>query len=403
VVVQIRAGGHLAEQLFPGVRSVSGLGLTFDAFDLGAAVLAVVMTVYVLVGGMRSVALADAVQGTLLLCGMLISGAAVIFAFGGVGGYFRAIGDLPPEALSLPGASGRYTPWLLMTICGFASLASMIQPAQWMRYYAARSTTALKRSALLFAILLPICFLFGVMLVGLGARALYPPSVADGKIIAHEVVGNHDQALVAVLRDYGPQLFGAAGPVVVSLILMAVLAASMSTADSNLHALSAVVTRDVYDRFLRPKASEKERAWIGRGVIIAAALLALCLVHIGERDPDFAPLKMIIEMLYVAMAFSCQVLPVTIDMLFVRKGTKIGAICGLTAGLATVLCFTPAPSLLLGHHLPETFTDLTGLLKRLFDLGFIGFVVNAIVFAAVSALTKPLPRKHVRQFAGLMR
>jgi Na+/proline symporter len=278
----------------------------------------------------------------------------------------------------------------------------MIQPAQWMRYYAARSTNALKRSALLFALLLPICFLFGVMLVGLGARALYPPEVVDGQIIAHDVVGSHDQALIAVLRNYGPQMFGAAGAVVVSLILMAVLAASMSTADSNLHALSAVVTRDVYDRFLRPGASQKERAWVGRLVIIAAAFLALWLVRVGERNPDFAPLKMIIEMLYVAMAFSCQVLPVTIDMLFVRRGTKAGAICGMAAGLVTVLCFTPAPQLLLGSHLPVAFDDSVNWLKRLFDLGFIGFAVNAVVFIGVSAFTQPLAAERVREFATLM-
>jgi SSS family solute:Na+ symporter len=360
------------------------------------------MTIYVLVGGMRSVALADAVQGTLLLGGMLISGAAIIYALGGVRGYLQAVGELPPEALSLPGASGRYTPWLLMTICAFASLASMIQPAQWMRYYAARSTAALRRSALLFAVLLPICFLFGVMLVGLGARALYPPTVVDGQVVAHQVVGSHDQALIAVLRNYGPQMFGAAGAVVVSLILMAVLAASMSTADSNLHALSAVVTRDIYDRFLRPRASQRERAWVGRTVIITAALLALWLVRVGERNPDFAPLKMIIEMLYVAMAFSCQVLPLTIDMLFVRRGTKAGAICGLIAGLATVFCFTPAPGLLLGNHLPVEFTDSVDWLKRLLDLGFIGFAVNVVVFVVVSALTRPLAPDRVQKFARLM-
>ena len=47
-----------------------------------------------------------------------------------------------------------------------------------------------------------------------------------------------------------------------TLILIAVLAASMSTADSNLHALSAVLTR-IYDKYLRPKASEREKLGLG--------------------------------------------------------------------------------------------------------------------------------------------
>ena len=403
VIIQIRAGGHLAAQLFPGMEHISILGATFDVFDIGASLLAVVMTIYVLIGGIRSVALADCVQGSLLLLGMLISGAAVIFAFGGVGGYFEAIAKLPREALSLPGVSGRYTPWLLMTICTFAALSSIIQPAQWMRFYAARSTQVLKRSALLFALLLPLCFLFGVMLVGLGARALYPPTLVGGEVVSHAVVGQPDQALVAVLQEYGPQLFGPAGALVVSLILMAVLAASMSTADSNLHALSAVVTRDVYGRFLRPNAGQAERAWFGRAVIVAAAVLALWLVRVGERNPDFAPLKMIIEMLFVAMAFSCQVLPVTIDMLFIRKGTKAGAVCGMFAGLLTVMFFTPAPSIILGQNLPAAFSDSVTWLKHLFDIGCIGFMVNMAVFILVSAVTKPLDPKKVEEAAALMK
>jgi SSS family solute:Na+ symporter len=403
VIVQVRAGGHLAEQLFPGMVPIVVVGASFDVFDVGASVLAVVMTIYVLVGGMRSVALADAVQGTLLLAGMLVSGAAIIFAFGGVGGYFDAVAGLPTEALSLPGASGRYTPWLLMTLCVFASLGTMIQPAQWMRYYAARSTTALKRTALLFSILLPICFLFGVMLVGLGARALYPPTTVDGQVIAHEAVGSHDQALIAVLRTYGPQLFGVAGPLIVSLILMAVLAASMSTADSNLHALSAVVTRDIYDRFVRPKAGPVEKAWVGRMVIVVAALLSLWLVHVGQRDESFAPLRMIIEMMYVAMAFSGQVLPLAIDAMFVQKGTRVGAICGLAAGLLTVMCFTPLPQLLLGNHLPSTVDDGLAGLKSLLDIGCIGCCVNTAVFVLVSCVTKRLDPGHVRTYRSLMR
>jgi len=158
----------------------------------------------------------------------------------------------------------------------------MIQPAQWMRYYAARSTYTLKRSAVIFSLILPICFLFGVMLVGLGARALYPPAMDGGVLVPNPEVGRWDQALVAVLRNHGLEVLGPAGAVTIAVIMIAILAASMSTADSNLHALSAVLTRDVYDRFLRPRAGERERAWFGRGVIVAAALLAMWLVHVGR-------------------------------------------------------------------------------------------------------------------------
>ena len=199
VIIQIRAGGHLAQQMFGGATTVSLLGQQVDVFTLGASVLSLVMMIYILVGGMRSVALADVVQGSLLLVGMLVAGLVAISALGGLGSYARAVSSLPPEALSLPGATGRYTAWSLLTLCIFASLASMIQPAQWMRYYAARSTYTLKRGAVIFSLILPVCFLFGVMLVGLGARALYPPAMEDGVLVPNPEVGRWDQALVAVL------------------------------------------------------------------------------------------------------------------------------------------------------------------------------------------------------------
>lgn len=406
VIIQMKAGGHLAQQMFPDTSTIMLLGFKVDVFAIGTTVLSCVMLVYILVGGMRSVALADVIQGSLLLTGMLVAGFVAISALGGVSDYFASLAELPPEALSLPGATDRFTAWGMMTLIVFASLASMIQPAQWMRYYAARSTQALKRTALIFSILLPICYLCGVMLVGLGARALYPPTVVTTevgeKIEGHFEVGQPDQALIAVLRNHGPEVLGPAGAIIVAVIMIAILAASMSTADSNLHALSAVLTRDVYDRFLRPKASQRERAWVGRIVIVAAALFALWLVQVGERNEKFAPLKMIVEMQIVAMAFSCQVLPVTIDMLFVRRGTRAGAVCGMVAGLIVVLLFTPVPGLLLGKGLGEDVASAADYLKRLLDISCWGFVVNTAVFILVSAVTRPPDPKRVAEMARIM-
>ena len=403
VVIQIRAGGHLAQQLFPDAAEVTVLGQTLDVFAVGATVLSAVMTIYILVGGMRSVGLADVVQGSLLLIGMLVAGYTVIAALGGPGRYLTAVSQLPTEALSLPGATGRYTVWSLMTICIFAALSSMIQPAQWMRFCAARSTQTLKRTALIFTLVLPVCYLLGVMPVGLGARALYPPQTVGGELIPHAEIGRWDQTLIAVLRDHGLEVLGVGGPIIISVLLIAILAASMSTADSNLHALSAVMTRDIYDRFLRPRASQRERAWVGRIVIVAGSVLALGLVQLGEHNQDFAPLRMIIEMQFVAMAFSCQLLPVVIDMLFLHRGTRLGAIAGMIAGLLAVGLFTPVPGLLLGEGLGQPIAETTTYLKSLFDIGFCGFAVNVAVFAVVSSLTKRPDPDHVAELAQIMR
>ncbi len=404
IVMQIKAGGYLAQRLFPDASGVVLLGQEYGAFELGAIALSILTMLYVLIGGMRSVAWTDVIQGVLLLGGMLIAGLATVMAMGGPGSYFEALKELPAEARSMPGASGIWSPWKLLTICIFASLATMIQPGQWMRYYAAKSTRTLQRSALIFALVLPGCFLFGVMVVGLGARVLYPPAMVDGTLLPHPVIGTSagefDQVVVAMLQEHVPLLLGAGvGAIAVSIILVAVMAASMSTADSNLHALSAVLTRDVYDRFIRPQAGERERAWFGRAVIVVATMLSLWLVNLGNSNPGFQPLALIASMMFVAIAFSCQLLPLAIDCLFVRRGTSTGAICGMVSGILVVFLFTPFPTLLLGSELTDTWTGITGRLSRLFDIGFCGLLVNAMVFAVVSRFTAPPSPERVAAFA----
>ncbi|GIT13154.1 MAG: hypothetical protein CM1200mP34_5600 [Verrucomicrobiales bacterium] len=50
--------------------------------------------------------------------------------------------ELPRPSLSVPGTTGSFTPEKLFTLCIFGALGSMIQPAQWMRFYAAKSAKA---------------------------------------------------------------------------------------------------------------------------------------------------------------------------------------------------------------------------------------------------------------------
>lgn len=404
IIMQIKAGGYLAQRMFPDAENLSFLGMEYGIFDTGTIALSILTMLYVLIGGMRSVAWTDVVQGILLLSGMIVAGLATIMAMGGPSSFFIQLSELPPAALSVPGPSGAWSPWKLMTICMFASLATMIQPGQWMRYYAAKSVDTLKKSALIFAVGLPCCFLFGVMLVGLGARALYPPSAASGTLLPHPKIGTSggefDQVVVAMIQEHVPLLIGGGlGAIVVSLILVAVMAASMSTADSNLHALSAVLTRDVYDRFIRPKASEGERAWFGRGVIIVATLLALWLVRVGDKNPDFQPFSLIAQLMFVAMAFSCQLLPLAIDALFVRRGTQAGAICGIASGILVVFLFTPFANIFLNGGLENPLKGLTSTLGKLFDTGFCGAFVNTTVFIVVSKFTKRPPNEHRNTFA----
>jgi len=404
VVMQIKAGGYLAQVMFPDVEPFHMLGIELDMYQVGTYALSLVTMSYVLIGGMRSVAWTDVLQGFLLIGGIILATIVTMVSLGGISEFFKTVAELPPEALSLPGPRGRWNASTLLTICMFASIAAIVQPGQWMRFYAARDDKTLKQSSIIFSIVLPCCFLFGVMLVALAGRALYPPEVTADIQHAHNAVVEFDQIVVVILKDQLPAMLGYFGMVLVAIILVAVLAASMSTADSNLHALSAVVTRDIYDRFIRPSASEHERAWVGRAVIVLATLLSLYLVNAMHHNPDYEPFKMIANIMFAATASACQIIPATIDMLFIRKGTRKGMTSGVITGLVIVFLFTPFSSILFSSlgltGIDEEIQGITGTFKSYLDIGFCGLVINCVVFAVISRFTKPVAKEHRIAFAG---
>ena len=381
VVIQIQAGGILSQMMFDSDQ----------AFETGAVVLAIITMVYIMIGGMRSVAWTDVVQGVLLVGGMLLAGGCAVAVMGGPVPFFEAVAKLPPKSLSAPGTTGYWRPEILFTASLFASVGSMIQPAQWMRFYAARSDAVLRRSALIFAAVLTACFFFGVMLVGLGGQVLYPLVDAagayrldeGGRVLPHPMVGetarDFDRILVVVLQNHLPELLGAFGAVLAALILVAIMAAAMSTADSNLHAMSALLTHDVYDQYIRPQASQRERTWVGRGVIALATILALILVLVSRHSPS-NPLGMIVILGLLAIAFATQLLPLTIDMLFVKKGTRTGAIGGVIMGLVIVFALSPFWPMVAG----DTLGNLLGTMKQMFDVGAWGVLGNTLVLVVIS-------------------
>ena len=126
--------------------------------------------------------------------------------------------------------------------------------------------------------------------------------------------------------------------------------------------------------------------WVGRGVIAAATVLSLGMVFVSRSSESFDPIGMIMPMSILAIAFSSQLLPVTIDVLFLKRGSRQGAIAGIIAGMLVVLMFSPIPAILTGSD--SAVVSLFARLKQLADIGFCGVVVNVTVFVLVSIKNK---------------
>ncbi len=178
------------------------------------------------------------------------------------------------------------------------------------RFLAARSDRTARTAA---ALLIPATLLIdgAIILLAIGGRALLGELPPDGNVVPELVRGPLPAALGA-------------------LLMAAVVAIIVSTADSYLLTSASSLLRDVYQRFVRPKASEAELLTVARRLVLVAAALALVMAFQAGGFFEIAFLAYTI--------YGVGITPVLLAALFWRRATPAGAVCSLlVAGLTSVL------------------------------------------------------------------
>ena len=238
VLAQLKVMGLMVEGLSGG---------EVDAF-WGVVVLAIIMMVYSTIGGMRSVAWTDAIQGAMMLKGFILIAIIIQNDMGGWSPAFEQLREIAPEKLAPPDGRGAVT-WLSTVI--LIGIGASVYPQAIQRIYAARSARTLQQSLAGMAVL-PLFAVVVVLALGFVAIARFPG--LEGAAA--------DQVMALIMRDVLST--GWFGHVVVTLLLGAILAALMSTADSALLALSSIFAKDLYGKYLRPSASDAACAKAGQ-------------------------------------------------------------------------------------------------------------------------------------------
>jgi solute:Na+ symporter, SSS family len=165
ISIQIIAGGH-------AIAALTGGAIPYLP---AAIVMAIIILVYVLFGGLRAVALTDTLQGLVMLAGMLLAFILIVLAVSAQGGIER-LGDLE-SWLSLPGPTGR---WDLQGLIGYQLLIFMavpLFPQIFQRFYMAKSAATFKRIMVVWPLLIVAIF-FPATLIGVWGRS-YFPDLAD--------------------------------------------------------------------------------------------------------------------------------------------------------------------------------------------------------------------------------
>jgi sodium/proline symporter len=295
------AGGKLFETVF-------GLDYT-TAVIIGT----VCVVSYTLFGGFLAVSWTDLVQGLLMAAALLIVPiAAMEGGFGQLGNDLAAIN---PELLTLWDDS-KGEPLSAIAIISLVAwgLGYFGQPHILARFKASRSNKDLT-TARRIAVIWTALSMVGAMLVGLVGLVYVTNSgvsVDDGEKIFMLLVNS---------------LFH---PVIAGILLAAILAAVMSTADSQLLVSSSALAEDFYKQVFKKDASSEEIVMVGRVAVIGISVVALVLA----MTPDSSVLGLVS---YAWAGFGAAFGPALVLSLYWERMNRNGALAGILVGGITIV------------------------------------------------------------------
>ncbi|MGR5076269.1 sodium/proline symporter PutP [Photobacterium swingsii] len=330
---------------------VAGGKLFETVFGLDYTIAVIVGTVcvvsYTLFGGFLAVSWTDLVQGLLMSAALLIVPIAAMN--GGVGDLTAALELKNPELMTLFN-DVKGEPLSAIAIISLAAwgLGYFGQPHILARFKATRSNADIA-TARRIAVVWTALSMAGAILVGL-VGILYVDNQLAGDLADGEKI-----FMLLVNSMFHPVIAG--------ILLAAILAAIMSTADSQLLVSSSALAEDFYKQVFRPQASQDEIVTVGRAAVIILSIVALVLA----MNPDSSVLGLVS---YAWAGFGAAFGPALLLSLYWKGMNRNGALAGIVVGAMTVVIWK----------------QLNG---GIFDLYEIvpGFILATISIIAISSVT----------------
>ncbi len=193
------------------------------------------------------------------------------------------------------------------------------QPHILVRFMGIRSAKEIKKSRLI-AVSWVVISLWGALFVGfIGIAYRHAGVVGFDTLLA-----DPEQVFIHMVQV----LFN---PWIAGILLSAILAAIMSTIDSQLLVSSSALAEDFYKALFRKNASQKELIWVSRGAVILISIIAILLAMSGGKVLDLVA--------YAWAGFGAAFGPAIILSLFWRRMTKNGALFGMIIGGLTVIAW----------------------------------------------------------------
>lgn len=348
-----------------------------SVYLIGLGIAALVILIYTFMGGFKAVCTTDFIQGMLMLVAILavpIVAYALLTFNDGFASTLVAKGVSSPE---------NYLNFFKNDDGTSVSAVSIISNLAWglgyfgmphilVRFMAVKSNSEIKKSRKI-AITWVIISLAASCLIGLVAR---------GYLTTQLDAATSETAFIRTIQ----QLFSGNGIVIFigGIFLCGILAAIMSTADSQLLVTASAVSEDMYKGVIKKDASEKKALWVGKIAVIIVAVVAFFIA----LDPNSSIMALVSD---AWAGFGSAFGPVVLLALFWKRSNLAGAVSGMAVGALTVIIWDYLPLINGG-----TIYAATGLYSLI-----VGFILGLVVNVVVSLVTKKPSKEIVKEFESI--
>ena len=343
------------------------------SYHVSLTIGAVIILAYTFMGGFMAVCTTDFIQGMLMLVA-LVTVPVVAFALMG--------GNVGP-ALEQTGVSAANFLDVMKNGENNFSAVEIISQLAWglgycgmphilVRFMAVKNQKELNKSKGIAIIWVALSLAFAVVIGVLGRAYLYPTILgADGgstEIVFIEMI---KQVFTVDIRL----------PIVAGLFLCGILAAIMSTADSQLLVTASSMSEDIYKGIIKKDATEEKVMKMSRYTVLGVAVLAYLIAW----DPNSSIMGLVSNAWAgLGAAFG----PTVLMSLFWKRCNLPGAVAGIASGGLTVIIWDYIP--IIGGQTLGTVTGLYSLA--------IGFLISIVLIVVVSLCTKAPDASIIAEF-----
>lgn len=337
---------------------VAGAKLFSNVFDIPymAALLigGIIIITYTVAGGFMAVSWTDFIQGVLMFVALIIVPVMLMF------GNFTdpaAARELVINGFTQLGPDENFSGIVIASALAWG-LGYFGQPHILARFMGIGKASFV-RPARIIAMVWVVISMIGALAVGMAGKAYFVDGLADPETI-----------FMLLVRSMFP-------PLISGVLLSAILAAIMSTADSQLLVTSSAFANDIFYQFNK-NAPQKNLLWVSRITVIFVSAVALMLA----ANPDSSVFSLVS---YAWAGFGAAFGPALLLSLFWKRMTLQGAYAGIICGGLGTIIFKYVKTLSGGHGFWAVYEILPA------------FILSVVVIIIVSLAT-PVPEDLMSDF-----